>query len=185
MNMLALLLLPGYRLRGTERYQLIGKLLCVGALCSVLPAVPWWHAFILGGISGAGISAAHGGYYRLGYEPYERGRDTWAGWLSRALKLERDGWVHNGLALAITGVAFTAPVAVYLLLAGCPLATLALLVAGLSKTLAYDLGWRIFYGKRTRPLMLRLNIKHGTEPGEYLTGLFLSIGALLASMQGG
>lgn len=178
-TLIALLLIVAYRLRGAERLHLIGKALCVFNMVLVTWPISFYHATALAAASWAGLVVGHGAYYRLGYEPQREG-DNWAALLPRWLGLKREAWLFNAVALSITGFAFTAPATLCLAYNGRYGGAALLAIAGLAKPLAYDAGWRLWTGLSTLPVLHRLGIQHGTEPGEYLTGLILAVAIILA-----
>lgn len=178
-SLIALLIIAGYRLRGTEGLHLIGKSICVLNMVLVTWPISFYHATALAAASWAGLVVGHGAYYRLGYEPAREG-DNWAAALPRWLGLKREAWLFNAVALSITGLAFTAPASLCLAYNGRYGGAVLLAAAGLAKPLTYDLGWRLWTGLYWRQCLYGLGVRHGTEPGEYLTGFILAIALIFA-----
>lgn len=92
-------------------------------------------------LSYAGVIVGHGRYYTLGRGPYPARKDNWPGVLTSLVFKRRYTARFDAMALAITGLAFTGPLAAWFLLMGDMNAALALAFAGAVKPVIYELAW--------------------------------------------
>lgn len=136
-----------YRLRGHEYFNLPQPLR--RATCCVLPWVAialsgdWKVGLGVGIVSYFGVITGHGRYYTLGRGPYPDRRDNWPGQVVSYCIANRYTWGFDAAALALTGLAFTAPLAAYWLHSGSYSAALCAVIAGVCKPIPYEIGWRL------------------------------------------
>lgn len=133
-------------LRGMDKWSPLGKF-----LCGVVPAWSLWQLgydnpyqlCTVAALSTLGCLVGHGTFYRLNHQMPPARADNWPAILPRKLGLKRDTWLFNALALGITGMCWTGPVALFLALYGDFAGAGAVALAGMLKPLAYELGWRL------------------------------------------
>jgi hypothetical protein len=157
-----------YRLRGHGYYNLPHSLrrlsVCLLPWLAVTLSVDWQTGLGVGLVSYLGIITGHGRYYSLGRGPYPNRADNWPGKLVGLCVADRYTKLFDALALALTGLAFTAPAAVIFAAYGHYQAAFILALAGILKPIPYEIGWRI-HGKNGRDPNLYNELYYGALLG--------------------
>ncbi len=110
-------------------------------LCGTL-TLGWKLGLPLSLTSYWGISTGHGRYYTLNRLPRPKRPDNWPGWLPKSLRISRDTWAFDALALACSGCAVTFGMAMGFFLHGQVALGSLWLATGAAKTFAYEAAWR-------------------------------------------
>lgn len=122
---------------GSPFGAVVNRLLCLVLPVGCLIAIhtPVLQIFLILPFAYLGISVGHGRFFTLGRGPYPLREDNFPAFLPKILKIRRDSWMYDALALSITGLCFVVPFAV--LYPAIP--ALILVVSGILKTFAYEI----------------------------------------------
>ena len=135
----------------------------------------WWAALATVVLTFAAVTRGHGDWQDLGRMPADR--DEWLNPVVRLFVRDDISWSHDAVGMALSGMTYTAPLAVAVGWLYDPVAGALVAIAGLGKVIAYIAGWalREALGPNAGPRHLKM----GTEIAEALTGV-IQVGAVWA-----
>ena len=116
-------------------------------------------------LSYAGVIVGHGRYFTLGRGPYPARKDNWPGILTSLIFKRRYTKRFDAVALAITGLAFTGPLAAWFFFMGDLNAAIALVFTGIAKPILYELAWLSPFSKNNQDPIDEAEILYGLNLG--------------------
>jgi len=119
------------------------------AICAILLMFPmWWVAtwlelVVVAVLTTIGVAVGHGRYFSLGRGPYPEREDNWPGVVVGYVLPRVSRTLHDWIALSITGLAATVWVSIWMITQGDYWQAGVMVLAGLIKPLAYEVGMRL------------------------------------------
>ncbi|CAB4164667.1 hypothetical protein UFOVP826_67 [uncultured Caudovirales phage] len=146
LNLFALIGAMAYRWRGSgdPLSATFRRFVCAALLMvPIYSQANWIELTIVSALTLVGFAVGHGRYFSLGRGPYPERGDNWPGVITSFLLPRISRTLHDWIAMSITGLASSVFVAAFMAWNGLYWQAGVMVLAGLIKPLAYEVGYRL------------------------------------------